>query len=79
MSRTKPRWEIELRQIVPNPVVQTTGVTVNCACGCHLTIRYSGGRLPPEAIRGRIVNHGWRLTRKRATCPDCQCPKEPKK
>lgn len=76
MSRTKPRWEIELRQIVPNPVVQTTGVTVNCACGCHLTIRYSGGRLPPEAIRGRIVNHGWRLARRKAVCPTCQCHKE---
>lgn len=76
MSRTKPRWEIELRQIVPNPVVQITGVTVNCACGCPLTIRYSGGRLPPEAIRGRIVNHGWRLVRRKAICPTGQCHKE---
>lgn len=76
MSRTKVDWEQNVLREVPNATVAANGVTANCECGAALEVKFARNRLPPVAIRQKVINHGWRIGRKSAICTRCQT-KEP--
>lgn len=61
---------------MPNATVAANGVTANCECGAALEVKFARNRLPPVAIRQKVINHGWRIGRKSAICTRCQT-KEP--
>lgn len=72
MSRTKADWEAKVHREVPNATVRPNGVTFTCGCGATGDVNFVRNRLPPVAIRKKIVQQGWRLTSKAAICPACQ-------
>lgn len=76
MSRTKADWEVNVHHEIPNASVRTNGITVTCACGATGDVDFARNRLPPVAIRKKIIQQGWKLTGKKAICPTCQ-QKEP--
>lgn len=76
MSRTKADWEVNVHHEIPNASVRANGVTVSCGCGATGDVDFARNRLPPVAIRKKIIQQGWKLTGKRAICPTCQ-QKEP--
>ena len=76
MSRTKADWEVNVHHEIPNASVRVNGVTVSCGCGATGDVDFARNRLPPVAIRKKIIQQGWKLTGKRAICPTCQ-QKEP--
>jgi len=72
MSRTKFDWESNVHLDVPSATVAPNKVVVTCGCGETYEVNFARGRLPPVAIRKKIIHAGWRLTTKAAICPKCQ-------
>lgn len=80
MSRTKTDWEQNVRREVPGAVILNNAVAAECIrldCTSRVEIGYSGSRMPPVAIRGRIINKGWTIGKKGPVCPDCGSRKTP--
>lgn len=77
----KPGYQDDMQRMVARGIIARAvgrGVILEIPCtGGHIAEHTLDRMLPPDAMPRQLAQRGWRLARRKATCPDCVNKEKP--